>query len=414
MSAPPSGASGPGVPPERTPRRALLVAVLGAMSAFGPMSMDFYLPGMPRLADELGAGDSLAQATMAVCMLGLAVGQLVVGPWSDRVGRRLPLLIGVALFAVASVGCAFAPTIEVLLAVRFVQGVGGAAGLVVARAIVRDLYSGAAAARTFSRLMLVIGISPILAPVLGGALLAWTDWRGLFLILGAVGVLLFVLAMLVVPDTLGAARHEAGGVRALRRQVASVLAHRQFMLLVLATGVNQGVLFAFIQMSSLVYQREYGLDEQTFALAFAINSVGMLIVSQINGSIVSRFAPARIMVVSVSTALVSSALVVVGAALALPLLAIAVVLFVAVSMHGASMPNLSALALEPFARGAGLASAFIGCAQFFIGGLVPVVASLAGTSMLTMGVTMTACAVLALALALLARRVGPAGEPAAP
>ncbi|MGO2113193.1 MAG: multidrug effflux MFS transporter, partial [Pseudoclavibacter sp.] len=390
---------------ERTPRRVLLVAVLGAMSAFGPMSMDFYLPGMPRLADELGASDTLAQATMATCMVGLALGQLVVGPWSDRVGRRGPLLLGVAIFAVASAACAFAPNIEALLAIRFVQGVGGAAGLVVARAIVRDLYRGAAAARTFSRLVLVISISPILAPILGGALLAVTDWRGLFIILGVVGALLFVLALLVVPDTLDASKRERGGARSLGRQVSTVLGNRQFVLLVLAIGVNQGLLFSFIQMSPLVFQRDFGFDEQTFALVFAANSLGMLIASQLNAAIVSRYRTLSILLATVSTALVSSLLLVGAAALSLAVLVIAIVLFIAVSMHGASMPNLNALSLEPFSRGAGLASAFIGCSQFFIGGLIPIVASFAGVSMLTMGVSMAACVAATLVLVLLARRV---------
>ena len=399
---------GPGIPPPRTPRRAVLVAALGALSAFGPLSMDFYLPGMPELAAELGAHDVLAQATMAACMVGLAVGQLVVGPWSDRAGRRLPLLAGVALFTLSSVACAFAPTIEVLLAIRFVQGLAGAAGLVVARAIVRDLYSGAAAARAFSHLMLVIGLAPILAPLAGGALLTWLDWRGLFLALGGVGAALFVVTALVVPDTLRDEHRAGSGAREVLGRFALLARHRRFVWYALAMGANAGILFSYVSMSSLIYQGQFGLDAQAFALVFALNAVGMIVASQANGLLVTRVDPRRLLFGSLTVALVGGVLVAATGVFALPLVAVAVSVAIATGSHGFSMPNINALGLQPFAKGAGSASAVLGAMQFLVGGIVPPLVSGGGVSVALMGTTMVVCAVAALGCVALAGLPGAA------
>lgn len=400
---------GPRIPREGTPRRAVLVVVLGALSAFGPLSMDFYLPAMPQLASELGADDALAQATMAACMIGLAVGQLISGPWSDRAGRRLPLTVGVALFAITSVGCALAPTIETLLAVRFVQGVAGAAGIVIARAIVRDLYSGAAAARTFSHLMLVIGVAPIVAPLLGGGLLVWVDWRGLFVILAGVGVVLFLATLFFVPETLERERRAEWGLAPLARQAQTLVQHRPFVYYALAMGINQAILFTYVQMGALIYQGQFGLDAQQFSIAFSVNAVVMVIASQTNGALLGRFGPRRLLIFAISVASVGSLLVVGAGLLALPIVVVIAVVALTTGMHGFSMPNINALGLEPFARGAGLASATLGAMQFFVGGLIPVVAAFAGVTVTGMGITMAICAVVALGFVLLAGRAGKSG-----
>lgn len=190
--------------------RPATVVVLGALSAFGPLSLDLYLPGLPQLADDLGASASAAQLTLTACLLGLAVGQLLSGPWSDAVGRRRPLVIGVGAYIAASLACAFATSIEALVALRFVQGLAGAAGIALSRAVVRDLRSGPAAARLFAALLLVNGLAPVLAPVLGGQLLQSTDWRGLFVVLAAIGGAILAGTALVVPESHAAPRRRVG------------------------------------------------------------------------------------------------------------------------------------------------------------------------------------------------------------
>lgn len=395
----------PSIPPRGSRGRSMLIVMLGALSAFGPLSIDFYLPALPELAAELGVDDLLAQATMAACLVGLAAGQLVVGPLSDRVGRRWPLLCGVALFVVTALACALAPTIEVLLVLRVVQGIAGSAGIVVCRAIVRDLTSGAEAARVFSLIMLVLGVAPVVAPLAGGALLLVMDWRALFVVLAGIGAVLFAGALVIVPDTLAAENRATGGAVKVVREFGSTLATRTFLFFVLALGANSGILFTYVSMSPLVYQEWFGLDPQLFAIVFALNAVGMVIGSRINAALVTRLAPRRILVFSLATGALGGAITLAAGVAALPFAVVLVGVAIATATHGLSMPNLNALGLEPFARGAGTASAVLGAMQFFAGGVIPVLVSGGGVSVTLMGGTMLASALVALALAFVAGRM---------
>src|SRR5205085_407407 len=198
----------------RSPRRAWLVFILGALSAFGPLSIDMYLPALPSLSRDFGTGASQVQLTLSACLLGLALGQAIAGPISDALGRRRPLLIGLAAYALASLLCAISPSVLVLTVLRFVQGFAGAPGIVIPRAVVRDLHSGVAAARFFSLLMLVNGLAPILAPLFGGLLLRFTSWRGVFFVLTVVGTLLLLAAATGLRETLPPDRRQSGGIRA--------------------------------------------------------------------------------------------------------------------------------------------------------------------------------------------------------
>ena len=217
--------------------RALLV-LLGALSAFGPLSMDLYLPALPEVAGDLDAGQSAVQLTLSAVAVGLAVGQLVAGPLSDRFGRRGPLLMGVAAWALASLLCAASPTVWVLVAIRLLQGLGGAAGIGLARAIVRDRYEGTESARVFAVLASIGGAAPVLAPVLGGQLLKVTDWRGLFVVLAGIGVIMLAAAAWRLPETLPPGQRVTGGVRATLRNGRTLLGHRAFVAAVLSLNVE--------------------------------------------------------------------------------------------------------------------------------------------------------------------------------
>lgn len=236
------------------PRQRLrLVLVLGSLIAIGPLTIDMYLPALPDIAADLHTTSAAVQLTLTGTLAGLAFGQLLIGPLSDAVGRRAPLLAGIGLHIVASVLCVVAPNIEVIGALRVLQGLGAAAASVVAMAVVRDLFDGAAFAKLFSRLMLVMGVAPILAPTLGSELLRWSDWRGVFLALAVFGLLLVTVAAFGLPETLPPARRRGGGVAATVRVYGSLLRDRTFVGLVLVAGLAMAALFAYVAGSSFVF-----------------------------------------------------------------------------------------------------------------------------------------------------------------
>jgi DHA1 family bicyclomycin/chloramphenicol resistance-like MFS transporter len=262
--------------------RAQVVLILGALSAFGPLSIDMYLPGLPSLGATFDAPAWAVQLTLTACLAGLALGQIVAGPLSDRFGRRRPLLAGVSAYAVASLLCALAPTVHTLVVLRFAQGVAGAAGIVIARAIVRDMHSGVAAARFFSLLMLVNGLAPILAPVIGGQVLTVTTWRGVFVVLAAIGALLVAAAAAGLRETLAPADRHPGGVGETLRTFRRLLSDRVFVGHALACGLAFGAMFAYIAGSPFVIQDIYGASPQLFSVMFAVNALGLVAAGQAN------------------------------------------------------------------------------------------------------------------------------------
>jgi DHA1 family bicyclomycin/chloramphenicol resistance-like MFS transporter len=247
-------------PPTSSRALAWLALLLGGLSAFGPLSLDMYLPGLPQLGRELHASASATQLTLTACLAGLALGQLVAGPLSDRLGRRRPQLAGVALYAGASLLCALSPSIGVLILLRFVQGAAGAAGIVIGRAVVRDLYEGDAAARLFSSLMLVGGVAPILAPVIGGQLLQVTDWRGIFVVLAGLGAALLAAAVFFLPESLPPERRSSDGLPGTGRALRLLAADRRFTGYALTSGFVMGAMFSYIAGSPFVLQEIYGLS----------------------------------------------------------------------------------------------------------------------------------------------------------
>ncbi|MEV4872869.1 multidrug effflux MFS transporter [Streptomyces syringium] len=383
-------------------RTSLLVTlVLGGLSALPPLSMDMYLPALPEVTDSLRSPAATVQLTLTACLMGMALGQLVVGPMSDKWGRRRPLLAGMVIYVLATAVCALAPTAELLIAFRLIQGLAGAAGIVIARAVVRDLYDGVAMARFFSTLMLVSGVAPVIAPVIGGQVLRVTDWRGVFVVLTVVGVLLTLVVWRRLDETLPPGRRQTGGLGEALRTMRGLLADRVFTGYMLAGGFAFAALFAYISASPFVVQDIYGASPQTFSLLFGVNSIGLVLVGQINGKVlVGR--------VSLDKALAAGLAVVVLASVALllmtsgvfgkaGLLPIATGLFVLMSAMGLTLPNTNAQALMRSRDAAGSASALLGTSTFLLGAIASPLVGIAGSqTAVPMAVVQVACAALAI------------------
>ena len=355
-------------------RRWQLVALIGSLSAFGPLSIDMYLPGLPDLARDLQSAEWQVQLTLTACMVGLAFGQMVAGPLSDATGRRRPLLVGLFGYALASLICALAPSAMLLVVARLLQGMAGAAGIVLARAVVRDLFSGDDIARFFALTMAINGLAPILAPIVGGALLPQIGWRGIFVVLAGIGLLLFVAAALGLGETLPPERRRTGGLNVTLANFRQLLRDRAFMGYALSSGLAFGAMFIYIASSPFVLQELYGLSPQAFSMVFAGNALGIVGVSQISARLVRRVGAHHLMSYGIAASALGG-LILVGVVLAnLGLVGIIAALFVIVASIGLIAPNASALALADHPTIAGSASALIGVVQFLIGALaIPLV-----------------------------------------
>jgi DHA1 family bicyclomycin/chloramphenicol resistance-like MFS transporter len=374
-----------------------LVLVLGALIALGPLTIDMYLPAFPRIGDDLGASDSAVQLTLTGMLLGLAVGQLVIGPLSDAFGRRRPLVVGIATHAVASLACAVAPTIVLLATVRVVQGFAGAAISVVAMATVRDLFEGVAVARIMSRLMLVIGLAPILAPTIGGLVLTFTSWRGIFVVLAGAALLLVAVAFFFLRETLPVDRRRPATVRSSLAAYRSLVRDRVFVALAVIGGSMMAAIFAYVSGAPFVLQDGFGLDTRTFGLVFGLNAAGLTVTSQVNPVLLRWFTVRQVLGGAIVAAtLAAAALLVVGLTGAGGLIAVLVPLAVLVSTAGLALPNVPALALTRHGEAAGTAAAVLGCVQFGVGAVVaPLVGAFGSTTAAPMAAAMLAVTTLA-------------------
>ncbi|WP_432171455.1 multidrug effflux MFS transporter [Streptomyces sp. 1222.5] len=370
--------------PATTTRRTglLITLVLGGLTATPPLAMDMYLPSLPEVTRSLHAPAATVQLTLTACLAGMALGQLVVGPMSDRWGRRRPLLAGLAVYVLATALCALAPNVETLVAFRLAQGLAGAAGIVIARAVVRDLHDGAAMARFFSTLMLISGAAPIVAPLIGGQILRVTDWRGVFVVLTVVGVLLAVLVRLRLPETLPPGERHSGGVGEALRAMRTLLADLPFTGYMLAGGFAFAALFAYISASPFVIQEIYGASPQTFSLLFGLNSVGLVIAGQINGKVlVGRVSLDKVLAVGLTViVLAATALLLMSAGVfgRAGLVPVATALFVLMSAMGITLPNAQSLALLRTRHAAGSASALLGTSSFLVGAVASPLVGVAG------------------------------------
>lgn len=388
-----------------------ITLVLGALEAFGPLSMDLYLPQLPQLARTLDTSDALGQATMSVCMIGLGLGQLIAGPLSDRFGRKRPLVTGVILFAVLSAVCAFAPTIEVLLVARFLQGLAGSAGVVISMAVARDLFEGIELSRMLSLLALVTSLTPIIAPVIGGQLARFMDWRGIFLVLAGIGTVLVFVAQFGLRETLTDGRHSGSVLGTTVTHTREIMRDPLFVALMIAACLSGAAFFSYLSMSSFVLQGEFGLTPQLFSVVFAVNALAQLGGAQLSRLFVGRIGTA-LMYLTGQVAGALAALVLLIATLAgAPALAVIVLLALFLGAAGLGGPNGTALALGGHGTRAGTASALLGMAMFTAGAVAaPVVSELAGTSALTMAASIATGSGAAAIIGLIAvRRLLPGG-----
>ncbi|TFV71964.1 Bcr/CflA family efflux MFS transporter [Blastococcus sp. CT_GayMR19] len=378
---------------------ARLALTLGAFVALGPLTIDMYLPALPTIRDELGTSSATVQLTLTGTLVGLALGQLVIGPLSDVLGRRRPLLVGTALHVVASVLVLVAPSIAVLGALRVLQGVGTAATAVVALAIVRDLFEGRAAATMLSRLFLVMGVAPVLAPTIGGELLRFTSWRGVFAVLAVYGLLVLALGAFGLRETLPPERRRRGGVAETMRTYGGLFRDRTYVGLILVAGLTMAALFTYVSGSSFVYQRQFGLDEQQFGLLFGAGAVWLIAATQLNPVLLRRWSPAQILVGgTVGGAAAGGVLVLLAAAEAGGLFGVALPLWAVLFAAGLALPNAPALALAQYGASAGSAAALLGAVQFGVGAAVSPLVGLLGNDALAMGMVIVAMLVLAVAV----------------
>ncbi|WP_433531660.1 multidrug effflux MFS transporter [Micromonospora sp. CA-263727] len=368
----------PARPPERiaapTGRAAVgLLVLLGALTAIGPLSLDTYLPAFPEMTRDLAANQAQIQLSLTTCLVGMALGQLVTGPLSDRWGRRRPVLVGVGAYTLLSLVCALAPSAETLAAARLAQGFAGGMGTVVARAVVRDLYAGRAAAKYFSRLTLIFGIAPMAAPAFGSLVLRIGDWRTIFAALAVIGVLLTIAAAWRLPETLPAARRNTGGLAATAAAGRALLADRVYLGYALTQGLAFAGLFAYLSGSSFVLQDVFGLSPGTFALVFGVNALAFVAVGQLNARLLDRYDPRPLLVAALGIGLLAALGVLAGALLGTRPLVI-VALFAFVGSLGMVMPNGTALALDRHAAHAGTAAALLGGIQAVVAaGAAPLV-----------------------------------------
>jgi DHA1 family bicyclomycin/chloramphenicol resistance-like MFS transporter len=382
--------------PRRGRAAAALMVLLGSLTAFGPLSLDMYLPALPQIADGFDVRDAQVQLSLTTCLVGMALGQLIGGPLSDRWGRRRPVIAGTLAYAAASLSCAVAPTAEALAGVRLVQGLAGGVGVVVARAVVRDLYAGRDAARYFSRLTLVFGLAPIAAPAMGSAVLGVTSWRGIFVVLAGIGVLLALGSARVLPETLPAGRRSPRGIRNLLGGARQVLRDRPYLGYAATQGLAFAALFAYIAGSSFVLQDVFGLSAGAYAVVFGVNALGLVVVGQLNARLLDRYSPRRLLITALCVAVTAGGLLIVAAAReSLPGMLGALFLFV--STISMILPNGTALALDRHGRRAGTAAALLGFAQAVIAAAAAPLVGLGGEGSATpMAAAITAGAGLSL------------------
>ncbi|MEB6592348.1 MULTISPECIES: multidrug effflux MFS transporter [Pseudomonas] len=381
-----------------------MVLILGALSAFGPLAIDFYLPAFPAMAKAFATDEKHVQATLAAYFLGLSIGQLAYGPVADRFGRRKPLMFGVTLFTLASLACAYAPNLDTLVLARFVQALGGCAGMVLSRAIVSDKCDPVASAKVFSQLMLVMGLAPILAPMLGGVLVNLAGWQSIFLALSLFSAGSLLAVSMGLPESLPAhipRQPLSGALRQYRR----LLADRVFLGHALTGGIAIAGMFAYIAGSPFVFIQLYDVPAEHYGWLFGTNAAGFILVAQVNARLLAKRGPAFLLARAVWLYL-AAGLVLLGVAAMRPaqLWPLLVPLFVCIASLGCIIPNASACAMSGQGARAGSASALMGCLQFSVAaGAAALVGLLHDGSAAPMALVISLCGALAVSVALLTR-----------
>lgn len=379
-----------------------MIVVLGLLVALGPLTIDMYLPALPQIADDYAVSSSVVQLTLTGTLAGLALGQLIIGPLSDSLGRRRPLMAGIVLHMLASLLCLVAPNIVVLGIARSLQGVGAAATMVVALAIVGDLFTDSTAATVMSRLMLVLGVAPVVAPSLGAAVLLRFSWHWVFAVLVVLAGLLLLLAALALPETLQVSHRRPLRIRGILGTYGELLRDRRFVILVLVAALGMSGLFAYIAGASFVLQGRHGLNQQAFALVFGAGAVALIGATQFNVVLLRRFAPQKITVWALAASVLAGVVFVALAATGVGgVYAFVLPVWAILAAMGFVIPNAPAVALSRHPDAAGTAAALLGAGQFGLGAAVAPLVGVLGNDELALAAVMTAGSVIAL-LALLA------------
>ncbi|MHC6227565.1 multidrug effflux MFS transporter [Pseudomonas sp. X10] len=383
-----------------------MLLILGALSAFGPLAIDFYLPAFPAMAQAFATDEKHIQTTLAAYFLGLSIGQLAYGPVADRFGRRIPLLFGVVLFTLASLACAYAPNLDTLILARFVQALGGCAGMVLSRAIVSDKCDAVASAKVFSQLMLVMGLAPILAPMLGGVLVNLAGWQSIFLALSLFSALCVLAVALGLPESLPPHQPRQPLSGALR-QYGRLIGDKVYLGHALTGGIAIAGMFAYIAGSPFVFIKLYGVPAEHYGWLFGTNAAGFILMAQVNARLLAKRGPAFLLVRAVWLYL-GAGVVLLGVAALHPaqLWPLLVPLFVCIASLGCIIPNASACAMNGQGARAGSASALLGCLQFSVAaGAAALVSVLHDGSAVPMTLVICLCGALVVGVALLTRRL---------
>ncbi len=381
-----------------------MALLLGLLSAVGPFAIDMYLPALPDVARDLDTSEAGAALTLTAYFVVFGIAQMIYGPMSDAVGRKRPLVIGVVIFLAATVAASLAPTIGWLIAARALQGLGAATLMVVPRAVIRDMASGPDAARMMAAIMIVISVSPMLAPLTGSIVMAWGGWREIFAVLGVAALVSLGLIVFVLPETLEPARRRPVRLAPMLAGARRLLTDRRFMGLIMIGGFGMSSFFVFLSTASFVYTRQYGLSPTGFSLAFAVNAIGFFAASQFAGGLSERYGMERVIALAITGfagfASTLAVLVLLGID-ALPV--VMAVLFVANACLGLVLPTAMVMSLDPHPDIAGLASSMGGTIQMLTGGLMIVLTGpFMDHSTATMVPAIALCALLAWGTAVLA------------
>lgn len=377
-------------------KRIQLAILLGSLGLLGPFTIDTYLPSFPTIVKDFHTTASLVQISLTACLLGLGAGQLFIGPLSDVKGRRKPLLLFLCLYLLASLTCSFSPNIYFLIVARFVQGFSAAGGLVVSRAIVRDLFSGKELTKFFTLIVLVGNLGPIVAPIAGGAILSFTKWNGVFIVLACIGAILIFMVSLKLPETLPPEKRVPSNLPQLMSNFGSLFKEREFMGYAFTQGFTTAGIFAYVSGIPFVYQNIYHVSPQQFSLLFGVNGLGLIIGSQLVGRLADYISERTFLKIGLGISIAAGAILLITLLLKAPLIAVAIPIFFFVSSISIIGTTSFALAIESQGHIAGSASALLGLLPFVLGSLSAPLVGIAGSyTGVPMGVTIFGASLLA-------------------
>ncbi|MHC8970011.1 Bcr/CflA family multidrug efflux MFS transporter [Priestia aryabhattai] len=377
-------------------KRIQLAILLGSLGLLGPFTIDTYLPSFPTIVKDFHTTASLVQISLTACLLGLGAGQLFIGPLSDVKGRRKPLLLFLCLYLLASLTCSFSPNIYFLIVARFVQGFSAAGGLVVSRAIVRDLFSGKELTKFFTLIVLVGNLGPIVAPIAGGAILSFTKWNGVFIVLACIGAILIFMVSLKLPETLSPEKRVPSNLPQLMSNFGSLFKEREFMGYAFTQGFTTAGIFAYVSGIPFVYQNIYHVSPQQFSLLFGVNGLGLIIGSQLVGRLADYISERTFLKIGLGISIAAGAMLLIALLLKASLIAVAIPIFFFVSSISIIGTTSFALAIESQGHIAGSASALLGLLPFVLGSLSAPLVGIAGSyTGVPMGVTIFGASLLA-------------------